>query len=117
MNRSEWLTDDLIQAVFEQRAGRAAPGDLRDLVIARTGVTLQRAAWRFQARHLRSAPAMGPAWVAMFVLAALLGLAVAVAAVGQHQAPQRVPTQFRAGPFPSSLLSLSPSLSASSATT
>ena len=45
----------------------------------------------------------------MFVLAALLGLAVAVAAVGQHQAPQPVPTQFRAGPFPSSLLSPSPS--------
>ena len=109
MNRSEWLTDDLIQAAFEQRASRAAPGDLRDLVIARTGVALQRAAWRFQARHLLSAPAMGPAWVAMFVLAALLGLAVAAATVGQHQAPQPVPTQFRAGPFPSSLLSASPS--------
>lgn len=109
MNRSEWLTDDLIQAALEQRAGRAAPGDLRDLVIARTGVARQRAAWRFQARHLLSAPAMRPAWVAMFVLAALLGLAVAAATVGQHQAPKPVPTQFRAGPFPSSLLSASPS--------
>ena len=29
MNRSDWLTDELIQAAFERRAGRAAPGDLR----------------------------------------------------------------------------------------
>ena len=45
----------------------------------------------------------------MFVLAALVGLAVAAATVGQHQAPQPVPNQFRAGPLPSPLLSASPS--------
>jgi hypothetical protein len=109
MNRSEWLTDDLIHAAFEQRAGRAAPGDLRDLVIARTGVARQRGAWPFQAPDFLSAPAMRPTWIAMFVLAALLALAVAAATIGQNLTPHLVPTQFRAGPFPSAFLSPFPS--------
>ena len=92
MNRSDWLTDELIEAAFERRAGRAAPDDLRDGILSQTAVTGQRRAWavRLSERVVDADPR--PAWVAIAVLVALLGLAIALALVGQ-----RPTTPFRTG--------------------
>ena len=92
MNRSTWLTDELIQAAFERRAGRAAHGDLRETILTLSSATSQRAAWRLRLASSLSRPVLRPAWVALLVLAALLGIALAVVLVGQR--PQ---SPFRAG--------------------
>ena len=46
MNRSDWLTDELIQAVFERRAARAVPGDLRETIVTLSAASSQRSPWR-----------------------------------------------------------------------
>ena len=62
MNRSDWLTDDLIQAAFERRAGRAAPGDLRDTVPQPlSAASSQRFRWRLPFRSTMSSPIFRPA--------------------------------------------------------
>jgi Tol biopolymer transport system component len=84
MNRFEGVTDELIQATFERRAQRAVPTDLRAQVLAMTASAHQRAAWRVRLSEGFSAPALRPAWVAVAVLAALLGVALALFLVGQR---------------------------------
>ena len=93
MNRPDLLTDELIQAAFERRARRADPVGLRDEILALTATSSQPAAWRLRLASAVSVPALRPAWVALLVLAALLGIALAVALVGQR--PPTIP--FRTG--------------------
>jgi Tol biopolymer transport system component len=93
MNRSDLQTDDLIQAAFERRAGRADPVGLRDDILALTATSNQPAAWRLRLANAFAPPVIRPAWVALLVLAALLGIALAVALVGQRSPP----TPFRTG--------------------
>jgi Tol biopolymer transport system component len=87
MNRTEWLTEELIQKAFEQRADRATPGDPREGILSLTAATSQRAAWRLRLGTSWSTPILRPAWIALLVLAGLLGVALALALAGQH--PQR----------------------------
>lgn len=84
MNRSDWLTDDLIDAAFERRAGRPAPVELRGEILAMTAATGQRAAWRLRLASAWSMPGLRPAWVALLVLAAILLAVLAIALVGQR---------------------------------
>jgi hypothetical protein len=56
MNRSDWLTDQLIQAVFERRAGRADPGDLREAILTLSAASSQRSPWRLQFSGTISTP-------------------------------------------------------------
>ena len=93
MNRPDLLTDELIQAAFERRAGRTDPVGLRDDILTLTATSNQPAAWRLRLANAFAAPVIRPAWVALLVLAALLGIALAVALVGQRPAP----TPFRTG--------------------
>ena len=93
MNGTDLLTDELIQAAFERRAGRADPVGLRDDILALTATSNQPAAWRLRLASAFAAPVIRPAWVALLFLAALLGIALAVALVGQR--PPTVP--FRTG--------------------
>jgi hypothetical protein len=95
MNRPDLLTDELIQAAFERRAGRTDPVGLRDDILAVTATSNQPAAWRLRLARAFAAPVIRPAWVALLVLAALLGIALAVALVGQRPPPN---------PFRTSLL-------------
>ncbi len=95
MNRTDLLTDELIQAAFERRAGRADPVGLRADILALTATSNQQWAWRLRLASVFSMPALRPAWVALFVLAALLGIALAVALIGQQPPP---------APFGTSLL-------------
>ena len=87
MNRSDLLTDELIQAAFERRAGRADPVGLREGILALTATSNQPAAWRLRLDNAFAAPVIRPAWVALLVLAALLVIALAVAVVGQRPPP------------------------------
>src|SRR5512134_3922906 len=87
MNRSDLLTDELIQAAFERRAGRADTVGLRDDILALTATSNQPAAWRLRLANASAAPVIRPAWVALLVLAALVGIALAVALVGQRPPP------------------------------
>ena len=95
MNATEPLTDDLIQAAFERRADRADRYDLRALqtdIVAATGGARQRSRWSLRLAARRPTIAPRPVWVAIAVLAALLGLAVALVLIGQ-----RPSTPFRTG--------------------
>ena len=87
MNRSDWLTDELIQAAFERRAGRAAPGDLRDEILTLTAASSQRSPWRLRLGSAWSTPVLRPAWVALLVLGVLLGAALALVLVGAPETP------------------------------
>ena len=82
MNRSDWLTDDLIEEAFERRAGHTAPVELRDEIVALTAATGQRASWRLRLASAWSTPVLRPAWVALLVLGVLLGAALALMLVG-----------------------------------
>jgi Tol biopolymer transport system component len=93
MNRPDLLTDELIQAAFERRARRADPVGLRDEILGMTTASNQPAAWRLRLANAVSVPALRPAWVALLIVAALLGIALAVAIVGQRPPP----TPFRTG--------------------
>ena len=87
MNQPDLLTDELIQAAFERRAGRRDPVGLRDGILAMTARSNQPAAWRLRLANAFAAPVIRPAWVALLLLAALLGIALAVALVGQGPPP------------------------------
>ena len=87
MNRSDWLTDDLIEEAFERRAGYAAPVELRENIVTLTAVTGQRASWRLRLASAWSAPVLRPAWFALLVLGILLGAALALMLVGGLDAP------------------------------
>ena len=92
MNPPNWLTDDLIEAAFQRRAGRAAPGDLRDGILAVTAGTRQRSRWAMRFAPTNSIMITRPAWIAIAVLAALVALVAALAMIGQ-----RPSTPFRTG--------------------
>ena len=92
MNRTDWPTDGLIEAAFERRADRVAPDGLRDGILSKTAATRQRRARALRLTGAWSMPSARPAWVAIAVLVALLGLAIALALVGQ-----RPTTPFRTG--------------------
>lgn len=85
MNRSEGLTDELIQAMFERRAERAAVGTLGEEILAATASTRQRSVLGLRLSGLRPNLASRPAWVTVAVLAALLGILLAVALSGHRQ--------------------------------
>jgi hypothetical protein len=59
MNRPDLLTDQLIQAAFERRAGRADPFELRDDILALTATSNQSAAWRLRLASALSVPKLG----------------------------------------------------------
>jgi hypothetical protein len=59
MNRSDLLTDELIQAAFERRAGRADTVGLRDDILALTATSNQSAAWRLRLASALSVPELG----------------------------------------------------------
>lgn len=82
MNGQTHLTDEAITAVFERRSRRAQPDGLYDAILGATAAAPQRWAWRVQLQDRLSAPVFRPAWVVLFVLAALLGIAVALAVAG-----------------------------------
>jgi hypothetical protein len=73
MNRSDWLTDELIQAAFERRAGRAAPGDLRETILTLSAASSQRSPWRLQV--------LGPASLRGVAVAAAIGVIAVGAAL------------------------------------
>ena len=85
MNRSEPLTDELIQAMFERRAERAAVGTLGEEILAATASTRQRSVLGLRLAGIQPRLASRPAWVAVAVLAALLGVLLAVALSGHRQ--------------------------------
>ena len=98
MNRSEPLTDELIQAMFERRAERAAVGTLGEEILAATASTRQRSVLGLRLAGAWPRLNSRPAWIALAVLAALLGL-LAVALSG-HRQPGPLRTgllAFRAG--------------------
>jgi N-acetylneuraminic acid mutarotase len=79
MNRSDWLTDEMIHAAFERRAGRAAPGDLRETILTSSAASSQRSSWRLQFRSTKSTPILRPALLKGVTAATIIG-AIAVGA-------------------------------------
>ncbi len=92
MNRSEPLIDELIGAAFERRAGRAAADGLGRDILAATASTRQRSGWDLRLASLRPRASSRSTWVAVAVLAALLGVVLGLALIGQQP-----PTPFRTG--------------------
>jgi hypothetical protein len=80
MNRSDWLTDELIQAAFERRAGRAAPGDLRDAILTSSAAASQRSPWRVQLRSTISTSVRRPTLLKSIAAATVIGVIVVGAA-------------------------------------
>ena len=81
MNRSDWLTDELIQAAFERRAGRADPGDLREAILILSAASSQRSPWRLQLKRTKSTAAYGPAWLKGVAAATVIGVLAVGAAL------------------------------------
>jgi len=84
MNRSEWLTDDLLEGVFQDRATRGSLEGLRAEVVSATAAVGQRGVWRLRLANLLPAPMPRPALLAVLLLAALLGVALAIALAGRQ---------------------------------
>ena len=77
MNATELLTDELIGAAFERRADRADAydlGALRTAIVTTSAGTRQRRRWSLRPAGAQPVIAPRPVWVAIAVLAALLGL-------------------------------------------
>jgi hypothetical protein len=74
MNRSDWLTDELIQAAFERRAGRAAPGDLRETIVTLSAASSQRSPWRLHLRSPMSTLVLRPASLKGVAVATVIGV-------------------------------------------
>jgi hypothetical protein len=74
MNRSDWLTDELIQAAFERRAKRAVPTDLRETILTLTAASSQRSPWRMQFRGTISTPVFRQASLNRVAAAAVIGV-------------------------------------------
>jgi hypothetical protein len=109
MNRSEWLTDELIQAAFERRAGQAAPGDLRETILTLSAASSQRSPWRQQVMSALSAPILLPTLPKGIAAATVIG----VIAVGAAFFVTRPDQPSVGGPSPSPNASSNPSASAS----
>ena len=80
MNRSDWLTDDLIQAAFERRAGKADPADLRELIVTLSAASSQRSFWPLSLRRTISTLVLRPASLRGVATATVIGV-IAVGAV------------------------------------
>jgi hypothetical protein len=109
MNRSEWLTDELIQAAFKRRAGRAAPGDLRETILTLSAASSQRSPWRLRLRSTMSTLALHPASLRGVAVAAAIGV-IAVGAVFFVTRPDRPAV---GGPSPTPNATVGPSSPAS----
>ena len=109
MNRSDWLTDELIQAAFERRAGRAAPGDLRETILTLSAASSQRSPWRRQFRSTMSTPVLRPTMLKSVAAATVIG----VIAVGAAFFVTRPDQPAVGGPSPSPNATSSPSAPAS----
>ena len=109
MNRSDWLTDELIEAAFERRASRAAPGDLRETILTLSTASNQRSPWHLQFRNTMSTPVYRPAWLKGVAAATVIG----VIAVGAAFFVTRPDQPAVGGPSPSPNATFSPSAPAS----
>ena len=109
MNRSDWLTDELIQAAFERRAGRAAPGDLRETILTLSAASSQRLSLRQQLRSTMSSPVLRPTLLKGVAAATVIG----VIAVGAAFFVTRPDQPAVGGPSPSPNATFSPSAPAS----
>ena len=109
MNRSDWLPDELIQAAFERRAGRAAPGDLRETILTLSAASSQRLSLRQQLRSTMSSPILRPTLLKSVAAATVIG----VIAVGAAFFVTRPDQPAVGGPSPSPNATFSPSAPAS----
>jgi hypothetical protein len=112
MNRSDWLTDELIQAAFERRAGRAAPGDLRETILTLSAASSQRSPWRQRFGSTMSTPVLRPALLKGVAAATVIG----VIAVGAALFVTRPDQPAVGGPSPTPNATFSPSTPASPST-
>ena len=108
MNRSDWLPDELIEAAFERRAGRAAPGDLRKTILTKSAVSSQRSPW-LPSRSTMSTPVLGPALFKGIAVATVIG----VIAVGAALFVSRPDKPAVGGPTPDATFNSSTSASPS----
>jgi hypothetical protein len=74
MNRSEWLTDELIQAAFERRAGRADPADLRETILTLSAASSQRTPWHLSLTRTMSTLVLRPASLRGIATATVIGV-------------------------------------------
>ena len=81
MNRTDWLTDELIEAAFERRAGRAAPGDLRETILTLSAASSQRSPWHQRFGSTVSTPVLRPAWLKSVAAATVIGVIAVGAAL------------------------------------
>jgi N-acetylneuraminic acid mutarotase len=112
MNRSDWLTDELIEAAFERRAGRAAPGDLRETILTLSAASNQPWPWRRQFRRTMSTPVLRPTMLTGIAAATVIG-AIAVGAAFFVTRPDQPAV---GAPSPSPNATVSPSVPASPST-
>jgi WD40 repeat protein len=112
MNRSDWLTDELIQAAFERRVGRAAPGDLRETILTLSAASSQRSPWRRQLRSTMSTPVLRPTMLTGIAAATVIG----VIAVGAALFVTRPDQPAVGGQSPTPTATFSPSTPASPTT-
>jgi len=82
MNRSDFLTDELILAVFERRAEQAAAGDLRETILTLSAASSQRSPWRRPLTSTISTSAFFKGLVAATLVGAV-GVALLVMRSGQ----------------------------------
>lgn len=109
MNRSDWLTDELIQAAFERRAARATPGDLRETILTLSAASSQRSPWRLPFRSTMSTSVLPPTLLKGVVAATVIG----VIAVGAALFVTRPDQPAVGGPSPTPTATFSPSSPAS----
>ena len=109
MNRSDWLTDELIEAAFERRAGRAAPGDLRETILTLSAASSQRSRWRLQLRSTLTTSGLRPGLLKGVAVATVIGVIAVGAAVLVTRPNQRAV----GGPSPAPDSTSSPSTPAS----
>jgi Galactose oxidase, central domain/Kelch motif len=110
MNRSDLLTDELIQAAFERRAGRAAPGDLRETIVTLSAGLSQRSPWRLPFGSTLSSPPRRPALLKGIAAATVIG----VIGVGVALFVTRPDRPVVGGPTPTPTATFSPSSPVSS---
>jgi hypothetical protein len=109
MNRSDWLTDELIQAAFERRAGRAGSDDLRETILTLSAASSLRSAWRLQLKSTMSTPVLRPALLKGIAAATVFG----VIAVGAALFVTRPDQPAVGGPSPTPNATFGPSAPAS----
>jgi hypothetical protein len=81
------LTDDAIRAAIVRRATGGTEGDLRERVLAATGVVSQRRSWRVRLGEALALPERRATLTLAVVMLLLLATAVSVALVGRQGEP------------------------------